>query len=224
MRRHRRRPPGRRRRGTAARARSRAGGRGTRTKRAGSPVAVRVGIWNGDRMSGIRSPKRRTSGPMSRRYASRSRPSWCAVSSTSRVTITALPSSSGWANAAGGSTQLRPCRSRSVSAKNGDVRPNGCTALQTSWTNPGSVSSADRAPPPTWSARSSTVTAWPARAIVIAAASPFGPLPMTTASGMDVPALAGAIAVIVGARSAGRSRRSASVPTTRRSRGAPARS
>ena len=46
---------------------------------------------------------------------------------------------------------------------------------------PGSVSSAERRPPPTVSSASWTVTSQPARAIVIAAASPFGPEPITTA-------------------------------------------
>ena len=46
---------------------------------------------------------------------------------------------------------------------------------------PGSVSSSERMPPPTVAAASWTVTSQPARAIVIAAASPFGPEPITTA-------------------------------------------
>src|SRR6266567_9453174 len=48
--------------------------------------------------------------------------------------------------------------------------------------NPGSVSSADRAPPPTVSRASKTQTDQPARAISMAAAKPFGPEPTTTAS------------------------------------------
>src|SRR5262245_31201541 len=52
-----------------------------------------------------------------------------------------------------------------------------------SWMNPGSVSSLERQAPPTASAASKTTTAWPARAMVIAAARPFGPAPITTASG-----------------------------------------
>src|SRR5919106_1783254 len=55
-------------------------------------------------------------------------------------------------------------------------------AAQTSWTKPGSVSSAERTPPPIVSSASCTSTSRPARASVIAAASPFGPEPMTTAS------------------------------------------
>src|SRR6516225_2027009 len=55
-------------------------------------------------------------------------------------------------------------------------------AEQISWTKPGRVSSVERAPPPTVSLASSTRTdslAWARR---IAAASPFGPAPTTTAS------------------------------------------
>ena len=48
-------------------------------------------------------------------------------------------------------------------------------AEQTSCTKPGSVSSAERAPPPIVSLASSTSTERPARASAIAAASPFGP-------------------------------------------------
>ncbi len=55
-------------------------------------------------------------------------------------------------------------------------------AEQTSWTKPGSVSSALRVPPPTVSAASTTSTERPASASVTAADSPFGPAPTTTAS------------------------------------------
>src|SRR5687767_14459940 len=57
-------------------------------------------------------------------------------------------------------------------------------AAQTSCTKPGSVSSAERTPPPIVSSASCTSTSRPARASVIAAASPVGPEPMTTASAM----------------------------------------
>src|SRR4051812_13033271 len=49
---------------------------------------------------------------------------------------------------------------------------------------PGSVSGADRAPPPARSAASNTTTLQPACARTMAALSPFGPDPMTTASNM----------------------------------------
>src|SRR5437867_6408394 len=55
-------------------------------------------------------------------------------------------------------------------------------AEQTSWTKPGSVSSAERAPPPSVSRASKTQTEQPARASSIPAASPFGPDPTMTAS------------------------------------------
>ena len=92
--------------------------------------------------------------------------------------VTAVPSSSGCAAGASGWTQ--PTGS-SRSRKNGDSRPSGWIAEHTSCVKPGSVSSSERMPPPTVSAASWTVTSQPARAIVIAAASPFGPEPITTA-------------------------------------------
>src|SRR5947207_12145119 len=49
--------------------------------------------------------------------------------------------------------------------------------------NPGSVSCAERTPPPIVGSASKTTTDRPARARTIAAASPFGPEPITTASG-----------------------------------------
>jgi hypothetical protein len=58
----------------------------------------------------------------------------------------------------------------------------GYAAEQISWTNPGRVSSAERAPPPIVVEASSTVTLRPVRASMIAAVSPFGPEPITTAS------------------------------------------
>ena len=60
--------------------------------------------------------------------------------------------------------QRRPCAARAGwrSAKNGEIRPKTWIELQTSWTNPGSVSSAERDPPPGSSAASRTVTRRPA--------------------------------------------------------------
>src|SRR5579859_1325651 len=55
-------------------------------------------------------------------------------------------------------------------------------AEQTSCTKPGRVSSIEREPPPIVSLASYTMTDLPARAMVIAAARPFGPAPITTAS------------------------------------------
>src|SRR5437867_2797817 len=72
--------------------------------------------------------------------------------------------------------------SRGSCLKKCDAAPSGWMAEQTSWTNPGSVSSADLEPPPTVAAASSTSTERPDRAISTAAARPFGPDPTTTAS------------------------------------------
>src|SRR5579872_3808908 len=59
-------------------------------------------------------------------------------------------------------------------------------AEQTSWTKPGRVSSIEREPPPMVSLASYTRTERPARAIVMAAARPFGPAPTTIASYFSV--------------------------------------
>src|SRR5947207_14409658 len=77
---------------------------------------------------------------------------------------------------------VRPDRSSGRVVKNGEPAASGCTAEQTSCKKPGSVSSAERAPPPIVAFASQTTTEHPARASVIAAARPFGPEPTTTAS------------------------------------------
>src|ERR1035437_7287382 len=59
-------------------------------------------------------------------------------------------------------------------------------AEQMSWTKPGTVSSAEREPPPTVSAASTSSTERPAWARRMAAARPFGPAPTTTASHLAV--------------------------------------
>ncbi len=92
--------------------------------------------------------------------------------------------------------------------KNPDASAIGCPAEQMSWWKPGSVSSAVRLPPPIVSARSCTSTRRPARAIVTAAASPFGPDPTTIAS--------------MSAMRRGYRRRSAAVPAMTPDRSAPA--
>src|SRR5262245_32426483 len=53
---------------------------------------------------------------------------------------------------------------------------------QTSWRKPGTVSAADRTPPPIVSCASRTSTLCPVRTSVMAAVKPFGPEPMTIAS------------------------------------------
>ena len=87
----------------------------------------------------------------------------------------------GQAGSPGTSTpsRIRPSRSR---ASAGADTPRAWIAAHTSWTKPGSVSSADRVPPPISSAASSTSTEQPASARRTAAASPLGPEPTTTAS------------------------------------------
>ena len=64
----------------------------------------------------------------------------------------------------------------------GDARAAGCTAEHTSCRNPGSVSPAERTPPPIDDSASYSRTDRPARAATTAATSPFGPLPTTVTS------------------------------------------
>ena len=71
---------------------------------------------------------------------------------------------------------------------------NAWTAEQMSCTNPGSVSSADRIPPPATASASTTRTCRPASASTIAAARPFGPDPITIASGVSAMRLLGPFA------------------------------
>src|SRR5688572_19029537 len=124
-----------------------------------------------------------TSGESRPRYASPSAPSRSAVASTERSSMTAVPSSSGCASGASGWIHSRPCLFSGSPLKNGDIRASGWIAEQTSCTKPGSVSSAERAPPPISLLLSYTATECPARAIWMAAARPLGPAPTTTASG-----------------------------------------
>ena len=107
--------------------------------------------------------------------------------STSRYMTPARPPSSGWAASTSAQPQDSPCSSRFRLRKNGDAIAVGCPAEQTSWTRPGTVSSAERMPPPISSFASRTVTSSPACASTIAAASPFGPEPITTAVVMHQP-------------------------------------
>src|SRR5690606_21394143 len=82
---------------------------------------------------------------------------------------------SGW-------THSRPCSSRGRERRKGDPAPSTWIVEQTSWRRPGTVSSALRNPPPGVSAPSTTNTEPPWRAMVMEAASPFGPDPMPTAT------------------------------------------
>src|SRR6185312_15036394 len=142
-----------------------------------------AGIRSGPRIAGSSCGHALTTPPSSRRYAARSAPSCAAVSSTDFATVAAVPSSSGCASISGGVIQRNPCASSGKVRKNGDAIASGWTAEQMSWTNPGKVSSAERTPPPIVGSASSTSTFRPARAISIAAARPFGPDPITIASG-----------------------------------------
>ena len=103
-------------------------------------------------------------------------------SSTLLPTQTARSPSSGWAKATVGVSSRTPRAARSRSPKAGEASSSGCTAEQTSWRKPGSVSSAVRHPPPGSSAASTTSTDSPARASVRAATRPLGPAPTTIAS------------------------------------------
>jgi hypothetical protein len=78
--------------------------------------------------------------------------------------------------------QQRPCSASGSSRKTGEPGTKGWMDEQTSWRKPGSVSSAERVPPPKVSSASRTRTRLPARARVTAATRPFGPDPTTTAS------------------------------------------
>ena len=93
-----------------------------------------------------------------------------------------MPSSNGWASAAGGQIHSTPCSSSGSVERNGEATASGWMAEHTSCLKPGSVSSAVRIPPPSSSARSTTCTDTPSCASAIAAASPFGPEPTTIAS------------------------------------------
>src|SRR5437867_903292 len=96
----------------------------------------------------------------------------------SRSSTTAVPSSSGWATNADGSTQSTP---RAAQRKKGESRPIGWIAEQRSCRKPGNVNSAVRTPPPACGAASCTSTSSPARTSVSAPARPFGPEPITMA-------------------------------------------
>ena len=89
---------------------------------------------------------------------------------------------------ADGSIHSSPCAASGSVRQNGDAIANGWTAEQMSWMKPGSVSSADRAPPPMVLLASKTTTLHPACASTMAALSPFGPEPTTTASIMRMDA------------------------------------
>ena len=74
-----------------------------------------------------------------------------------------------------GSTRPGRARRAAATTRNGEATPNGCTAEHTSWSTPGTVSSALRVPPPMVSAPSSTVTERPAWASAHRGGQPVGP-------------------------------------------------
>ena len=84
----------------------------------------------------------------------------------------------------GGSIHSSPCPASGSVRKSGEATANGWIAEQTSWTKPGRVSGAERAPPPIVSSASKTTTLQPACASTMAAARPFGPDPTTIASSL----------------------------------------
>ena len=67
---------------------------------------------------------------------------------TDRSRTAARPPSSGCATGASGGCSSTPRAARSIVRKNGDAIVSGTIVEQTSWRNPGSVSSAVRVPPP----------------------------------------------------------------------------
>ena len=85
-----------------------------------------------------------------------------------------------------GCTHSTPKRSSGRVRRKGDPGTRGWIAAQMSWRKPGSVRSAVRFPPPIVALASITRTERPARAKVMAAASPLGPEPTTTASNIGI--------------------------------------
>ena len=127
-----------------------------------------------------------TSGSNSRRYAAPSSPRPAAVSSTERSSTAARPVVERMGERRRRVDPLQAVLLERQRAEERRATAIGWIAEQTSWQKPGSVSSAVRIPPPTVSAASSTCTERPARASTIAAASPFGPAPTTTASASGI--------------------------------------
>ena len=130
---------------------------------------------------GTSSRQRRTRGAMALRYAGPSAPRRAHVSSSGWASMAADPSSRGCASGSGGWIHSRPCSASGKAAKAGELTASGCTAEQTSCTNPGRVSSAERAPPPMVGCASNTVVRNPAFARTMAAVRPLGPEPITHA-------------------------------------------
>ena len=86
------------------------------------------------------------------------------------------------ASGSGARRHRKPYRSSSSSRRTGDATPSGKNALHWSLRKPGWVDSRVWTPPPGTSVASRTTTSQPASASTLAATSPLGPAPMTTAS------------------------------------------
>jgi len=173
----------------SARARSPRKGRRPEGSTARTPKRPSSSGWRGMRSIGpsaspSRSWNRWTRGPTTRRYAGASAPRPFAVSSTERTSTTALPPGKGCASGMSGWIHSSPRSARGSRAKKGEAAAIGWIAEQMSCRKPGSVNAALRVPPPMVGSASSMRTRRPARASSMAAESPFGPLPTTTASGM----------------------------------------
>src|SRR3954471_3866637 len=95
----------------------------------------------------------------------------------------ARPSGSGCAEHASGCTHSSPNRSSGMAANTGEAAAAGYTDEKASCWKPGSVSGSVRTAPPAVAGASSTVTGRPGGRSRMAAASPFGPAPITTAAG-----------------------------------------
>ena len=153
----------------------------TAPRSAPSAMDGRARCSSGDWIIGTSSRQRRPTvqlpGDMRRRPHHRR----TQVSSSDCASTAADPSSSGCARGSGGWIHSRPCCARGKPAKAGELAAHGCTAEQTSCTNPGSVSSAERVPPPMVGCASNTVVRSPACARMMAAVRPFGPEPTTHA-------------------------------------------
>lgn len=91
---------------------------------------------------------------------------------TAREMAAPPPSVRGWEYCTCGHAHCSPREDRSSDRENAVSTASGWIPEQWSCVSPGRVSSPERVPPPGWSAASRTVTARPAPARVIAAASP----------------------------------------------------
>ncbi len=94
-----------------------------------------------------------------------------------------MPSGAGWALSMGVCRHTRPAPGRSSGTSAGENWPNGKNAAPRSCLKPGRVTSRVRTAPPGSSFASRTSTERPALARYAAAVRPFGPDPMTIASG-----------------------------------------